>query len=174
MGFYQSPQCHQQRVAREGPWNRQGDRFPRKCHFGVGNGGVTTKIINSYGSIGYVEYGFAKRASLAMALLENKTGNFIEPNESSSTLTLVNTASSMPASLRLFLPDPAGETSYPIVPYSWLLLHKHYEDKNKERKLKEFVLWGVTKGQQLGQELGYAPLPKQVTDAAVKALKTIN
>ncbi len=148
--------------------------FPGTAMFGVGNGGVATKIINSRGSIGYVEYGFAKRAGLAMATIENKSGNYIKPNDSSPTETLANTAAKMPANLRLFLPDPDGDTSYPIVTYSWLLLNNHYDDRNKEGRLKEFVEWGLTKGQKFGLELGYAPLPDQVADMAVKALHNIN
>ncbi|HHB76799.1 MAG TPA: phosphate ABC transporter substrate-binding protein PstS [Desulfobulbus sp.] len=148
--------------------------FPGNAMFGSGNGGVAAKIKNSRASIGYVEYGFAKRAALSMALLENKAGNFVEPDDSSPTETLANTASTMPANLRLFLPDPDGKTSYPIVTYSWLLLNKRYDDKSKEAKLKEFISWGLTKGQKFGPELGYAPLPGQVADAALKAVKNIN
>ncbi len=161
-------------------WRENGPRvgkeidFPGNAMFGSGNGGVATKIKHSWGSIGYVEYGFAKRAALSMALLENKAGNFVEPNESSPTETLANTASTMPANLRLFLPDPDGKTSYPIVTYSWLLLNKRYDDKKQTTKLKEFISWGLTEGQKFGSKLGYAPLPGQVADAAAKAVNDIH
>ena len=51
----------------------------------------------------------------------------------------------MPANLRsVFMPDPEGKESYPIVTYSWLLLYRHVDDKNKLALLKdvcEMVSW---------------------------------
>ena len=45
-----------------------------------GNEGVAGRIKVSEGSIGYVEYHFAKRLGLAMAHLENKAGQYVEPS----------------------------------------------------------------------------------------------
>ncbi|HIP82123.1 MAG TPA: phosphate ABC transporter substrate-binding protein PstS [Desulfocapsa sulfexigens] len=158
----------------EGPGTGKELDFPGNAMFGSGNGGVATKIKHSWGSIGYVEYGFAKRAGLDMATLENKAGKFIEPSDTSPTETLTNTHAGMPANLRLFLPDPEGETSYPIVTYSWLLLYKKYEDNEKWIKLHDFVRWGLTNGQQFGSEFGYAPLPDEVAQSALKAVDAIS
>lgn len=157
----------------QGPGTGKEIDFPGNAMFGSGNGGVAAKIKHSWGSIGYVEYGFAKRAGLDMAILENKAGKFIAPSDTSTTETLANTHAQMPANLRLFLPDPEGDTSYPIVTYSWLLLYKSYDDKNKWEKLHDFVRWGLTDGQQFGPEFGYAPLPSEVADSAIKAVDKI-
>lgn len=147
--------------------------FPGNAMFGRGNGGVATKIKNSWGSIGYVEYGYAKRAGLTMASLENKAGNFIQPSDDSPTAALANTSKTMPDNLRLFIPDPEGTDSYPIVTYSWLLLYKSYDDANKLAALKDFVIWGLTEGQQYGPDFGYAPLPDEVSELALNAVKAI-
>ncbi len=157
----------------QGPGTGKELDFPGNAMFGSGNSGVSTKIKHSWGSIGYVEYGFAKRAGLDMAILENKAGNFIEPNESSPTETLANTYAQMPSNLRLFLPDPDGDTSYPIVTYSWLLLYKQYDNKEKWEKLRGFVRWGLLEGQKFSSDLGYAPLPPAVAKSALKAIKAI-
>ena len=37
----------------------------------------------------------------------------------------------MPDNLRLFLPDPDGEDSYPIVSLSWLLLYERYRIRRR-------------------------------------------
>jgi phosphate transport system substrate-binding protein len=42
-----------------------------------GNEGVTASIKTTPGSIGYIESGYAKSQNLAMAIPENKSGNFI-------------------------------------------------------------------------------------------------
>lgn len=139
-----------------------------------GNEGVAGKIKISSGSIGYVEYGFAKRAGLAMASLENKGGRFVTPQPESGRETLANTASQMPENLRLFIPDPTGDDSYPIVTYSWLLLYGDYPDQKYGTAVKDFVTWGITKGQQYGPELGYCPLPSGVVERTRKALDEIH
>ena len=125
-----------------GPGTGKEIDFPGNAMFGRGNGGVATKIKYSWGSIGYVEYGYAKRAGLPMALIENRSGKFIEPSDKSPTDTLANTHKRMPENLRLFLPDPEGDTSYPIVTYSWLLLYKHYDDSRKLGKTQGFCFMG--------------------------------
>ena len=156
-----------------GPGTGKEIDFPGNAMFSRGNGGVATKIKYSWGSIGYVEYGYAKRAGLSMALIENKAGKFIEPGDTGPTQTLSNTHSEMPENLRLFLPDPEGETSYPIVTYSWILLYKTYGEREKWEQLKDFVLWGLTKGQTFGPEFGYAVLPEEVAASARKAVNAI-
>lgn len=138
------------------------------------NEGVAVKVRHSWGTIGYIEYGTAKRAGLKMAVLENKEGNFITPSEASSTSALDNTAAMLPPNLRMFIPDPDGDDSYPIITYSWLLLYQKYPDKKKAEKVKDFVHWGLTKGQDYSASFGYAQLPESVLAAAKSALENVH
>jgi phosphate transport system substrate-binding protein len=138
-----------------------------------GNEGVAGKIKMSVGSIGYVEYGYAARAGLAMAWLENRAGSFVRPMPDSGSDTLANTVSQMPENMRLFMPDPPGKDSYPIVTYTWLLLYGKYPDAKKTAALEKFLQWGIKEGQQYGPALGYCPLPSGVVERARKALNEI-
>lgn len=138
-----------------------------------GNEGVAARIKISVGSIGYVEYGYAQRGGLAMAWLENKAGRFVKPLPDRGRDTLANTESEMPENMRLFMPDPPGQDSYPIVTYSWLLLYGKYPDVTKADALKKFVKWSITEGQQYSTELGYCPLPSGVVERALKSLDEI-
>lgn len=148
-------------------------QWPGRTMLALGNSGVARKIQISRGAIGYVEYGYAERAGLAMASLENKEGQFIAPSPSCGSVTLKNNHQQMPANLRLFMPQPEGETSYPIVTYSWLLLRKTYDDADKREKLKRFVHWGLTEGQKYATEFGYTPLPEEVSGKGLQALETV-
>ena len=80
-----------------------------------GNEGVAGRIKVSEDSIGYVEYHFAKRLGLPAAELQNKAGRYVAPSERTGQAALASTVRSMPENLRLFLPDPEGQDSYPIV-----------------------------------------------------------
>src|SRR6202035_1827234 len=42
-----------------------------------GNEGVTASIMTTPGSIGYIEYGYAKSQKVPFAVLENKSGKFV-------------------------------------------------------------------------------------------------
>src|SRR5262245_11227711 len=138
-----------------------------------GNEGVAGRIKVSEGSIGYVEYHFAKRLGLSMAHLQNRALRFVAPSESRGQTALARNVKEMPQNLRLFLPDPEGPDSYPIVTLSWLLLYDRYEDQKKSAALKRFVSWGLTEGQALSRELGYIPLPGDVTSHSLAALERI-
>ncbi len=139
-----------------------------------GNEGVAARIKVSLDSIGYVEYHFAKRLGLPMAQLQNKAGRFVEPSDRSGQAALAGTAKQIPENLRLFLPDPDGEESYPITTYSWLLLRDRYTDREKAAALKKFVSWGLTDGQTYSRALGYIPLPAEVASLSLAAVDRID
>jgi len=145
--------------------------WPGNAMAARGNEGVAGRIKISKGSIGYVEYGMARRTGLSMAWLENKAGQFIEPHGGSGLATLLNT--SLPENLRVFFPDPDGQDSYPMVTYSWLLLYRQYDDAPKLAALKQFVRWCLTAGQEFNESLGFVRLPPQTIARAVEALDNI-
>jgi phosphate transport system substrate-binding protein len=147
--------------------------WPANAMRARGNEGVAGRIKVSEGSIGYVEYHFAKRLGLAMAQLQNRAGRFVAPSEASGQSALARNAQQMPADLRLFLPDPEGDDAYPIVSYSWLLLYDRYADRDKGAALKKFVTWGLTEGQVFSRELGYIPLPGEIASRSLAALERI-
>ena len=147
--------------------------WPGSAMLARGNEGVASRIKVSEGSIGYMEYGFAKRLGLPMTSLENKSGRFVEPNDQSGSETLARNALQMPENLRLLIPDPIGEEAYPIVTLSWLLLYQHFPDPAKTFALKQFVTFGLTEGQRDSRELGYVPLPDEIVSRSLKALDNI-
>jgi len=135
-----------------------------------GNEGVSGRIRQVEGSIGYVEYNFAKQLGLAMAHLENKAGQFVAPGEASGRAAIAENLARIPGNLRAFIPDPEGEQSYPIVSLSWLLLREREEGGAKTEALRRFVDWSLTEGQMIGARLGYVPLPEALVVRARAAI----
>lgn len=136
-----------------------------------GNEGITASLRTTPGSIGYIEYGYAKGQGLAMASLENKAGKFVKASTPSAQASLA--AVEMPADLMAWLPDPAGDASYPIVTYTWMLCYKRYEDANKLKALKGVIEYCLTEGQKNSEQLGYVPLPAPVVAKVKDALNNI-
>ena len=136
-----------------------------------GNEGVTAQIQQTEGSIGYIEYGYAKLQGIPAASLENKAGNYIAPSSESAAETL--SAVTLPENLRAFITDPEGANSYPVVSYTWILAYQSYDDATKLDAFKEVVNWSLTEGQNFAEELGYIPLPSNVVTKVEAALGTI-
>jgi phosphate transport system substrate-binding protein len=141
--------------------------WPAAVMYAKGNEGVASKIKISEGSIGFVEYGFAKRLGLPIAVLENKTGRFVVPSEESGRAALIATQGDSTA-------DPPGDESYPIVTFSWLLLYKKYWDPKRAPLLKDWIKWGLTTGQTFASDLGYIPLPSETVALAERSLDGIS
>jgi phosphate transport system substrate-binding protein len=135
-----------------------------------GNEGVAGLVKQSEGALGYMEYGFAERLRLPMAELQNKAGRYVGPSDRSGQAALASGVRQMPDNLRLYLPDPDGEESYPIVSLTWLLLYERHPDPQKSAALKRFVTWGLSLGQSYGPELGYIALPAEVSSRSRAAL----
>ncbi len=136
-----------------------------------GNEGVTAQIKQTEGSIGYVEYGYAKLQDIPVATLENKAGKYIAPSSESAAKALA--ATELPENLRAFVTDPEGEDSYPIVTYTWLLAYENYDNPDKLQAFKDVVNWSLKDGQSYAEELGYIPLPENVVEKVKAELETI-
>ncbi|MBE9004161.1 phosphate ABC transporter substrate-binding protein PstS [Fortiea sp. LEGE XX443] len=139
---------------------------------GKGNEGVTAQIQQTQGSVGYIEYGYAKQNNLKVAALENKDGKFVMPTDESAAKTLE--AVTLPENLRAFITDPEGADSYPIVTYSWIMVYKKYPDAAKAKAVEAMIEYGLTEGQKVAPELGYVPLPQNVVQKVAAAADQIS
>ncbi|MBN3883877.1 MAG: phosphate ABC transporter substrate-binding protein PstS [Nostoc sp.] len=137
-----------------------------------GNEGVTAQIQQTQGSIGYVEYGYAKQNSLKFAALENKGGKFVVASEESASKTLESVP--LPANLRSFISDPEGADSYPIVTYTWILAYKKYPNAAKAKAIEATIEYALTEGQKQATALGYVPLPQSVITKVAAAADQIS
>jgi phosphate transport system substrate-binding protein len=136
-----------------------------------GNEGVTASLLTTPGSVGYIEYGYAHSQNLHMATLENKSGNFVAPSTDSAKAALA-TAQLTP-DLILWVSDPATNDAYPIVTYTWVILYKKYDNKDKLAALKSLITYGLTDGQKEAEPLGYVPLPDNIVAADKAALEAL-
>ena len=135
------------------------------------NDGVTATIKQTPGAIGYIEYGYAMMAKVNMAALQNKDGKFVMPSEQSGMEALAK--ATLPADMRVWLPDPEGEGSYPIATYTWMLFRKQNDDPKKAEAMRKMVHYCLTEGQKISSKMGYIPLPENVVQEVSKAAQNI-
>jgi phosphate transport system substrate-binding protein len=137
-----------------------------------GNEGVTASVMTTPGSIGYIEYGFARSQKIPMALLENKAGQYVEATTASGQAALASTT--VPDDMIVWASDPDAADAYPIVTYTWLIAYKKYPDKGKAQVVRDLVKYGLTDGQKDAESLGYIPLPASVVAKATAAIDNIS
>jgi len=146
--------------------------WPGRAMRAKGNEGVAGLVQQSVGSIGYMGLGFAQRLGLKIAVIENKAGNYIVPSLESALRSMSSAV--LPENLRLFMPDPDGPDSYPIVTLTWVLLYDKYDDPKKAEALRDLFNWCLNAGQAYSLELGYLPLPAGIVERDVAALNSVS
>ncbi|MCS6782064.1 MAG: phosphate ABC transporter substrate-binding protein PstS [Gloeomargarita sp. SKYBB_i_bin120] len=137
-----------------------------------GNEGVTAQIQRNPGTVGYVEYSYAKNHHLHMAALENKAGAFVLPTPEAGMAALA--AVTLPENLRAFIRDPEGKDAYPIVTYTWQLHYRKQPNPVKAVALEMWIEYGLNEGQKVAPELGYIALPQSVRQRVAQAADVLS
>jgi phosphate transport system substrate-binding protein len=146
--------------------------WPDKFTKSKGNEGVAQAIQQNAGSIGYVEYGYAKNQQMTFADIENKAGKMVKATAESAQAALA--AIKLPDNLVAWGSDPEGDACYPIASYTWIMVYKTYPDAKKWDALKKVLDYCLTTGQKDADGLGYVPLPADVVAKDQAALATVN
>jgi phosphate transport system substrate-binding protein len=135
----------------------------KKVVAGKSNSGVSANIQQIKNSIGYIEYSFKEKLGLTAAQIENKEGKYINPTLASFQDAAKYAEWTAENDFYAVIGDPKGETSYPIVAATFILLPIEKEEMNK--KVTAFIDWAYKNGDATATELGYVPLPKETKDA---------
>ncbi len=127
-----------------------------------GNEGVSGNISQAKGSIGYVEYAYAKQNKLAYTALINKAGKTVQPTSQAFQAAASNADWIHAPGYYLILTDQPGESSWPIVASTFVLMHKDATDKAASQEAISFFKWAFAKGGSMAEELDYIPMPDPV------------
>jgi phosphate transport system substrate-binding protein len=129
---------------------------------GKGNEGVANYVARIDGSIGYVEYAYAKQNKLAFALMANQEGRFVAPEDDSFKAAAAGADWAKTPGMQVILTDQPGAKSWPITGASFILMHKVQEKPENAREVLKFFEWCFMSGAQMAAELDYVPMPPQV------------
>ncbi len=139
-----------------------------------GNDGVAGSVKQTDGAIGYVELNYAAQANVPAALLENAAGKFVAGSTDGVTAAAEAAAADFPADFRQKpIINGAGDATYPIASYTYLLVPVEWKDADKGKAMVAFLDWALTDGQAQETALGYAPLPAPIQEKALGLLHTI-
>jgi len=125
-----------------------------------GNAGVAAVVQKKEGTIGYVEYTYAVKGGLKVAVLQNRDGNFVEPSLKGFQEALKYADWGPENGFYADLTYQPGPETWPIVGATWALVPEDRRERSK--KVLEFFNWSYTFGDPLAVKLHYAPLPEDV------------
>jgi phosphate transport system substrate-binding protein len=135
---------------------------------GKGNEGVASFVQRLKGSIGYVEYAFAKQNKLTYTLLQNREGQFVKPDDKSFQSAAAGADWKNAPGFYEILTDEPGKNSWPITGATFILMHKSQANAASAKDVLKFFDWAYRDGDQLALDLDYIPMP----DAVVKLVQT--
>jgi phosphate transport system substrate-binding protein len=144
-----------------------------------GNAGVAGTVVNTPGSIGYVDVIYAVSNHLGVGAVKNSEGNFVVPTLQTILYAAANaTGTPNPSDLRLHIVNAAGAQSYPIATYTYLLVYKDMSTQPsmnlaKAQALAKFLWWAVHDGQKYSEGLIYVPLPSNIVSADEQLLRSL-
>jgi len=133
-----------------------------------GNEGVANNVAQTKGSIGYVEYAYAKQNKLTYSKLVNKAGKAVEPAAAAFTAAAASADWVGTPGFAVILTDEPGDASWPIAGATFILMHKQPQDPAAAGEALKFFAWAYDKGDKMAEDLDYVPMPDNVVGAIQK------
>jgi len=136
---------------------------------GKGNEGGSANVTRVKGSIGYVEYAFAKLNKMTTLQLKNADGKYVSPSIDSFKAAAAGANWSSVPGMGISMTNQPGAASWPIAAASFILMYKNPVSKEKSNEALKFFEWAFNKeGDKIASDLEYVPLPPSVTDMIAK------
>jgi phosphate transport system substrate-binding protein len=139
---------------------------------GKGNEGVAASVQQLNGSIGYVEYAYAKQNKLAVANMINREGSSVAPRDETFAAAAAGADWTKAPGMYLVLTDQAGRQSWPMTGASFILMHKVQAKPDNAKEVLKFFDWSFKNGGKMADELDYVPMPDPVVKLIQSAWKS--
>ncbi|MBU6266551.1 MAG: phosphate ABC transporter substrate-binding protein PstS [Sphingomonadales bacterium] len=136
---------------------------------GKGNDGVAAFVKQTTGSIGYVEYVFARKdPKVSYTLVQNRAGQFPQPNQASFAAAAASAPWGRAPGNYLILVNQGGAGAWPISGATFILLYKNPSNPASTAAVLKFFDWAYKTGDGAANKLDYVPLPLAVKNTMRK------
>jgi phosphate transport system substrate-binding protein len=133
-----------------------------------GNEGVANNVGQTKGSIGYVEYAYAKQNKMTHTNMVNKDGKTVSPTMAAFQAAAANADWNSVPGYGVILANQPGAASWPMTAATWILIYKQPQDAAATGEALKFFAWAYAKGGKLAEELDYVPMPDKVVSSVEK------
>ena len=141
--------------------------------------GVANYVAAPYneGAITYVEYGYAKERGFPVASVKNASGAYTQPVAINVTVALLGARINNDGTQVLSgVYTNRDARAYPVSSYSYMIVPTSEAspfNADKGATLSDFIFYFLCAGQQKAEQLGYAPLPKNLVEYGFSAAAKI-
>lgn len=126
---------------------------------GKGNEGVAANVSRIKGSIGYVEYAYAKKNNIPYFSLRNRDGKFVRPDDRTFAAAAAGADWFSVPGMGLSIVDQKGTDAWPISTASFIIMYRDPENRAASAEALKFFDWSFRNGKQAALDLDYVPLP---------------
>ena len=133
---------------------------------GRGNEGVAANVSRIKGSIGYVEFAYAKKNNIPYLQLRNRDGRFVSPDDKTFAAAAAGADWFSVPGMGISLVNQRGADAWPITGATFVLMYRNPDNRAASNEALKFFDWSFRNGRDMALELEYVPLP----DALIKAI----
>jgi phosphate transport system substrate-binding protein len=146
----------------------------------AGNPGMVNASKGTPYSIAYIGISFKNAtdaAGLGEAMLENKDGKFVLPDDSTVGAAVSAMSAKTPADERISLIFAPGAESYPIINYEYAILKTQQPSADTANALTEFLSWDINPKEGSAphymKAVGFVPLPIAIVKLSKRQIDKI-
>ena len=118
-----------------------------------GNEGVANNVAQTGGSIGYVEYAYAKQNNLTSVNMINRDGKSIPPSAASFQAAAASADWEKAEGFYVILTDQPGASTWPIAGATFILVPKQPPDAEAVAEALKFFAWAYANGRRMAEAL---------------------
>ncbi|HEY4146494.1 phosphate ABC transporter substrate-binding protein PstS [Pinirhizobacter sp.] len=126
---------------------------------GKGNEGVSQYVRQIPGSIGYVEYAYAKKNNIAYTQMKNSAGKFLQPTADAFAAAAATADWKSAKDFNLIMTNAPGADAWPITATTWVIMYKKPKNVEHTKVAFDFFKWSLEQGQAQAASLDYVALP---------------
>lgn len=138
---------------------------------GKGNEGVAANVQRIKGSVGYVEYAYAKKNKMSHTQLKNRDGQFVQPDDETFKAAAAGAEWAKTPGMQVILTNQPGKASWPITGASFILMHKAQASGERAKEVLKFFDWSYKNGGAAATELDYVAMPAAVVKLVEESWK---
>jgi phosphate transport system substrate-binding protein len=127
-----------------------------------GSEGVSNNVAQTLGSLGYVEYAYAKQNNLTYAKMVNRAGKVVAPTAEAFQSAAAGADWTSAPDFHVIMTDAAGDKSWPVAGSTFILMQRVPANAADSAAALKFFEWGYKNGKQMAADLDYVPMPDSV------------
>jgi len=127
-----------------------------------GNEGVANNVMQTDGSIGYVEYAYAKQNGITHTNMINAAGKNVSPTAKSFAAAAEKADWNGTPGFAVIISNQPGDNSWPMSAATFILMHAEPSDKANSKLALAFFNYAFDQGDSQALALDYIPMPESV------------